>query len=166
MLVQSLKKHFPARVTEWLNGGMLLSWGIYVVLHPDLWTNSATKEIFAEMARVTWGTHYPPFALWGLSAIAVGGTRLFALFINGAYSRTPAIRLCTSFASAFVWTQVVVSLMRTGVPNTGIIVYSWLVFADILSAYRAGIDVAVAERQRCLDMELGSGVSNVHSLAA
>jgi len=39
MLIQSLKQHFPARFPEWMMAGMLSSWGAYVVLHPELFTD-------------------------------------------------------------------------------------------------------------------------------
>lgn len=148
MLIVSLKKHFPARFPEWINSGILVSWGLYVALHPQLFTDPATATLFAGMAEMTWGLPYHPAALWGLTALLIGLIRACALFINGAYSRTPMIRLLMSFMSAFVWTQVVIGLMRSGVPNTGLIVYGWLVVADVVSAYRAGMDLAFAEKQR------------------
>lgn len=158
MLIQSLKKHFPARFPEWLNSGVLFSWGLYVILHPQLFTNPATGLLFSGMAAMTWGLPYDPSVLWGLTGILVGGIRACALFINGAFSRTPLIRLISSFVSAFVWTQVVTGLMKVGVPNTGLIVYSWLVVADLASAYRAGIDVVYAEQhRRNASREIGGG---------
>ena len=88
----------------------------------------------------------PPSSVWGLVAILVGMIRACALFVNGAYSRTPCIRLGMSALSAFVWAQVVIGLML--VPNMGLIVYSWLVVIDLVSAYRAAMDAAIAERNR------------------
>lgn len=89
-----------------------------------------------------------PAALWGLSAVVVSMIRASALFVNGAYTRTPLIRLATSFASAFVFTQVVIGLMKTGVASTGLPVYAGLVVLDIVSAYRAATDTVYAEKVR------------------
>ena len=148
MLIVSLKEHFPARFPEWLNSGVLFSWGAYVALHPDLFTNPATAQLFSGLAEMTWGLDYNPAALWGLVGVVVALVRASALFVNGAYTRTPMIRLCMSFASAFIWAQVVIGFMNSGVSNTGLVVYGWLVVADIASAYRAGHDLALAEKQR------------------
>lgn len=148
MILQSLKQHFPARAIEWLNAGALASWGLYVLLHPQMFTNPATRELFAGLTEITWGLTADPALLWGLTALLVGLARAVALFVNGAYGRTPLVRLGTSFASAFIWTQVIIGLMHSGVPNTGLVVYSWLVVADIISAYRASQDAVYAEKQR------------------
>jgi hypothetical protein len=91
---------------------------------------------------------YPPSAVWGLLTVFLGLIRGAALFINGAYTRTPLIRLIMSFASAFVWTQICIGLVKSGVPNTGIIVYGGLVVMDIVSAYRAANDTVYAEKLR------------------
>jgi len=67
MLIQSLKQHFPARFPEWMMAGMLSSWGAYVVLHPELFTDPRSASIFAGM-------------VWGLVALLIGMVRAFALF--------------------------------------------------------------------------------------
>lgn len=168
MLIQSLKRHFPARFPEWMNSGVMATWGIYMILHPDIFTNPTTAQMFAGMSEMTWGLGYPPSSLWGVTALLVGLIRGGALFINGAYTRTPMIRLAASFLSAFIWAQVVIAFVKTGVPNTGLVVYSWLVIADLASAYRAGCDVVYAEHQRRLGahLETGSRVRDRSRVAA
>lgn len=146
MLIVSLKQHFPARWPEWFMSGMALSWGTYVFLHPELFTNPATGTLFAGL-RVMAG-NFPPAALWGLVLVVLGLVRGSALFINGAYTRTPMIRLAMSFASAFIWTQVSIGFMKSGVPNTGLIVYAGLVVMDMMSAWRAATDTVFAEKVR------------------
>lgn len=93
-----------------------------------------------------WWINLNPESVWGFVAFSVGMARLLALFINGAWARTPLIRLATAAISAFVWTQVVIGLFA--VPNTGLVVYPWLVVIDLVAAYRAGRDAAVAEMHR------------------
>lgn len=146
MLIVSLKQHFPARWPEWFMSGLSFMWGSYVVLHPEIFTNPATREVLSGMAAMS--GEFPPASLWGLSAVILGMVRGSALFVNGAYTRTPLIRLAMSFASAFIWTQVCVGLLKTGVPNAGIVVYAGLVVMDIVSAYRAATDTVYAEKLR------------------
>lgn len=146
MLIVSLKQHFPARWPEWFMSAFTVAWGIYVALHPELFTQDATRQTLSGMAAMS--GDFPPAALWGLSAVVLGMIRGAALFINGAYTRTPLIRLIMSFLSAFVWTQVYVGLWKSGVPNMDLIVYGAMVGMDIVSAYRATTDTMFAEKMR------------------
>lgn len=162
MLVMNLKTHFPARMSEWANAAILTSWGAYLLLHPGLFDYPGLGIIFAKMKAMVW-VDMAPEAVWGFVAFVVGSIRLMALFINGAYSRTPLIRLGTAAVSAFVWTQVVIGLFA--VPNTGLVVYPWLVVIDLIAAYRAGMDAALAEKRR-KDVRLGiASVSSIGSRA-
>lgn len=146
MLIVSLKQHFPARWPEWYMSGMSFAWGAYMILHPQVFTQGATQEVLSGMAAMA--GNFPPASLWGLSAVMLGVIRAAALFVNGAYTRTPLVRLVMSFASAFVWTQVCIGLWKSGVPNMGLIVYGGLVVMDIVSAYRATTDTVFAEKMR------------------
>lgn len=142
LIIESLKKHFPARFPEWLAAATMTAWGAYLVLYPDLFHAPPIAAVYAGMASMA---HQP---VWALAALAIGVTRAAALFINGVYTRTPMIRLVTAFLSAFVWTQVLIGLVRSDIPNLGLIMYASALSADIYSAYRAGIDATFAERQR------------------
>lgn len=146
MLIVQLRKHFPARWPEWFMSGLTFMWGLYVALHPELFTQEATARVLTGMAAMCNG--FPPSAVWGLSGVILGLVRAAALFINGAYTRTPMIRLAMSFSSAFIWTQVFIGLLKTGIPNMGLVTYAGLVVLDIVSAYRAATDTVFAERAR------------------
>lgn len=148
MLIQSLKYHFPARLPEWQNAGWLTCWGVYVALHPQMFSKPESAALFAGLAAITDWTGAPPASVWGLLAVMVGLIRMAALFINGAYTRTPAIRLATSAISAFVLANIVYGMVRSGLANTGIVTYFWLFLADIASAYRAASDIPVAGKNR------------------
>lgn len=139
MLIRELGKHFPARAPEWFDSGMMASWGLYVLLHPEIFL----KESFGGLASLTWPGASPPL-FWGFLALAVGLTHAVALFVNGAYRRTPLIRLATSMVSAYVWSQIVIGFWHSDRPNTGIVTYSWLVLMDAVSAYRASQDIVIA----------------------
>lgn len=168
MIIRSLREHWPARKMEWLMAGFLLGWGVYVLLHPGLFTDGPTAVLFSGMASLSAPfTVYPALA-WGGTAALTGLCRGMALFVNGAWTRTPLIRLIASFASMFVVTQIVVGLWKSGVPNTGLVVYPWLIVADLLSAYRAAVDVVHAEKQREIIKESRRArrSDNVRSIAA
>lgn len=146
MLIVELKKHFPARWPEWYMSALSFAWGAYVALHPEIFTQPQSREVLAGLVQMAGS--FPPASVWGLSAVTLGLIRAAALFINGSYTRTPMVRLLMSFLSAFVWTQVVIGLLKTGVPNMGLVVYSGLVVMDIVSAYRAATDTVFAEKLR------------------
>lgn len=144
MLIQRLKTHFPARAIEWLMAGVLFTWGYYIVTHPQLFTAPETKALFSGMVRISDFFGQPPVTI-GLMAVLIGFTRGVALFVNGAVTKTPLVRLMTAFMSAYLWTSICVGLWLSDVANTGLVVYPWFVFADIVSGYRAGYDLVIAE---------------------
>lgn len=158
MIIQSLRQHWPSRKMEWLGSGFLISWGIYVLLHPELFTQDATAQVFAGLAALTDSFAPYPALVWGGLAFSIGLARAVALFVNGAYVRTPAIRVATSFVSIFILTQICLGMWDSGVPNTGLVVYPWLIVADLISAYRAAIDVVYAETVRKTEKERRSGI--------
>lgn len=144
MLIQSLKTHFRARTLEWLGAGMMGTWGYYVVTHPQVFTAPETAKLFSGMVRVADFFNQPPAAI-GVMALLTGLVRGGALFINGAYEKTPLVRLLTAFVSAYLWTSVSVGLFLSDVSFPGLIIYPWLVIMDIVSSYRAGYDLIIAE---------------------
>lgn len=144
MLIQSLKVHFPARVLEWFGAGVMFTYGYYVITHPQIFTAPETAQLFSGLARVAEFFGQPPAAI-GIMALLTGLIRAGALFVNGAVTKTPLVRLLTAFCSAYIWTSVVVGLWLSDISNTGLVVYPWLLIADIVSGYRAGYDLVIAE---------------------
>lgn len=166
MIIRSLRQHWPARKLEWLMSGFMIAWGIYVLLHPSLFTNPATAQVLGGLAALSAPISEYPALVWGGSCFVVGLGRAIALFVNGAWTRTPVIRLTASFISMFIVTQIVIGLWQSGVPNTGLVVYPWFVIADLLSAYRAAVDVVHAEKQREVEKETRRDARRNLSLAA
>lgn len=150
-----LKRHFEARAIEWWNGFILLAWGAYVILHPGLF-QGPTGPTWTGLLMIA------DQEVWGFSAFVIGSIRVVALFINGKWGVTPLIRVLTSFMSVFVWFWIAVGLIKSGIPNTGIVVYSWLMVADMYSAYRAASDAYEAEAMKRLN--LLSEQPNVHAI--
>ena len=149
MMIKSLRQHWPARKMEWMMTFLVSAWGAYMLVHPAMFVSAATAAPLAALADVAaqWGSDDPAL-FWGAGALAMGILRGVALFVNGAYTRTPIGRLVAAFASMFIFTQVSIALYRSGVPNLDLILYPWLVAVDMLSAYRAGQDAVYAEMQR------------------
>lgn len=166
MIIRSLRQHWPARKLEWLMAGFMVTWGWYVLMHPAMFTDEPTAQLMAGMAAISAPfTIYPALA-WGGSAFATGVARTLALFVNGAYTRTPLIRVIASFVSMFISTQIVIGLWKTGVPNMGLVVYPWFLVADLLSTYRASVDAVHAEKLRQAQKENRRARRNIASLSA
>lgn len=161
MIIRSLRQHWPARKMEWLMSGVLIAWGWYVLLHPEMFSNPATATLFSGLASISAPLTDHPALLWGGASFFVGLARGIALFVNGAWTRTPLIRVVASFISMFIFTQIVIGLWQSGVPNTGLVVYPWFVVADLLSAYRAAVDVVHAEKQREVQKETRRDASRI-----
>lgn len=156
MIVQSLKEHFPARFIEWFMAGVMITWGMYVLASPEMFTHHVERDLFEYMARLVLPISDEAHLVWGFGTLVAGLIRAVALFVNGAYVRTPIIRVVTSFMSAFVWTQILLCLIYSGISNPSIAVYSWLIVADLVSAYRASKDAVFAESQRRQDNTKGA----------
>lgn len=140
---EELKRHFPSRSSEWVMAGVLATWGAYVIAYPSM----LDRDVFAGFHAMNWSS-IPTSAFWGLIAFSVGMMRAMALFVNGAYTRTPLVRLGSSMISALVWSQIVIGFWMSGIPSPAVVVYSGLVVLDGISAYRASKDVAIAEVTR------------------
>jgi len=142
MVIESTWKHFQVRFPEWLCAIVLTAWGLYLTTHPTMFTDPKTAPLWAGMNAMM------SQPLWGMVATVVGVLRMGALYVNGAHSRTPMVRLIASFFSAFIWTQVLVGLWHANVSNTGLIAYTGYLVADIYSAFRASGDVTLAAKMR------------------
>lgn len=152
-----LKQHFEARAIEWFNAFFLTAWGAYLVLHPGLFTGPTSPVWTAHLVLADQ-------EVWGLGAFAAGFIRVVALFINGRWGLTPLIRVATSFLSVFVWFWVAVGLFLSEFANTGIVVYTGLMLADMYSAFRAASDAYEAEAMKRLQELSEQAPGNVHSL--
>jgi hypothetical protein len=143
MLIVEMKKHFEVRAIEWWSAGTLLSWGLVVLLLPDLFHQPRYLAMFSSMLN------WAPQQVWGLFAFTMGFMRLGALFVNGFWFRTPQIRLMTSFLSVCVWFFITAGLARSGT-YLGVAIYGWHMIADIYSSFRSAADVVEAEARKKL----------------
>jgi hypothetical protein len=152
-----MKRHFNARSLEWFNAMYLMAWGAWVILFPGLMTESVLKDSFSGLISLA------PQQVWGLAAFTGGSIRVIALWVNGQWGLTPLIRVMTSFMSVFIWFWIAVGLVKTGLPQPGIVMYGGLMIADMFSAFRAAGDAYEAEVARRMKSQLES--SNVASFS-
>lgn len=146
MIVKSMKEHFEARAIEWGMAGWAITWGLQALLIPSIFVNPVTGPATSLMYKsVEWMGGNPGTTL-GLLVLLTGLFRAAALFINGLWKATPVIRIVTSAVSGFVVANIVVGL-ASGPPNFGVVTYTWLFFADCLSASRAARDLRTAHIQ-------------------
>lgn len=131
MIVLGVARTFPARAVEWLISGILVSWGVFLLTHPQLF---AENPVFDNLDQTA------PQYMWGGMAVMAGIIRATALWINGHWTRTPMIRVITSFVSAFIWTQVFLGVAQSRVDAVQIVLYPWFIAGDIYSALRAASD--------------------------
>lgn len=146
MVIVEMKKHFQLRAIEWLSASVMTSWGVWVLLFPSMFLDNPACHSLLILA---------PQRVWGLVALAAGVIRLIALFVNGMWHRTPAIRWLTAMFSILVWFLVTAALTTSHIVNMGTIMYGWYIIADMYSAFRSASDYIEAEAQRKLkDMSL------------
>lgn len=150
MLIAAIGKQFPQRKMEWIMAGITASWGLYTLLHPEMFIQSSTASLLAGLTNMT-PRGFAPNILWGTTALAVGMLRAVALYVNGAHVRTPVIRAISALVTMFVFAQVSIGLWQTGIANWGIVVYPWLIVADMVSAYAAGKDAVISEAYRRIE---------------
>lgn len=159
MVLRALRQHWPARKIEWLMAGLAVCWGAYIKAYPEIFYQPETSSVLGGMVAMSDWLGMSPENVWGGSAMIFGAIRMIALFINGAYVRTPIFRAIAAFGTMFIFTQVSIALYRSGVPNLGLVVYPWLVVADLLSVFRAAQDALFAENQRQNQKENDGGGS-------
>lgn len=144
IMVASLGRHWPSRKMEWVLAGITFTWGLYFLMHPDIFDGPLTGRPLEGLREMT-PTGIAPFLFWGLTTLLVGLLRAIALYINGAHVRTPVVRAIAAFVTMFVFSNVVFATWSTGIANPSIVIYAGLVAADMISAYAAGKDAITAE---------------------
>lgn len=120
------------------------------------WQGAAAAGVFAAILMMgpvfDTGAQWQRFAQigtereWGLFIGLIALIRLTALIINGRARRTPALRAATAVLGAGLWSYVSLLFIVPGEPlTTGVGVYAVLACSDLVSAWRAAKDAAVAD---------------------
>lgn len=129
-------RHMQDRSTEWFSSIVMLGWGIVLAL-PGQTLAAPQFSAFRRFGLTE--------ASWAFIFCFAGITRMIALYINGRWPRTPAIRMFFATFGAISWVHVAALLLRAsydnGVPlSPGPVVYSVLALYELIAVLRASID--------------------------
>lgn len=132
------------RATEWLTSLALLMMVLTMALPGDT-LGRPGFHVLAAMGFEEASVAVP------LALVATG--RLAALYINGAWRRSPALRMWGAMAGAATFGALAVSFAwpwAAGgtVPGTGAGTYLVLAVFDVVAAYRSGADVRLVSDAR------------------
>lgn len=120
------------RGLEWLFAALMVLWGLYVLAPLDTFRGAQ----YALMASIA------PESVWGAFSLSLGFVRLVALWINGAWRRTPAIRVASSILGVMWWSALgflLVAGPEHAVP-AGVVYYLGFIGAEIFSCWRSAAD--------------------------
>jgi hypothetical protein len=127
--------HFRVRALEWGLSWIMLAIGLCLFIpFPTL-----DQEAFHPIRQ--WGDDI----FWGCVLSGLSSVRMAALWRNGGWEPSPAIRAVTSVLSSAVW-----ALFAIGLVNAFVLlpIFIGFVFADIYSVGRAATDMRLSRDER------------------
>ncbi|UWR30444.1 hypothetical protein K3758_02625 [Sulfitobacter sp. W002] len=136
------------RAAEWQSAALLLTFALILAVPGETTTSTAGFRTFVRLGLDDAALSVP-IALVALS-------RMTALYVNGAWRRSPIVRMVGSIVGAsifamigmaFVWPAIENGLSVSALSTGGI--YFTLAFFDALSAYRSGADVRMVQQLSC-----------------
>ncbi len=104
------------RTVEWMLAALMFGWGAAVLYPGEMLGNATNRYLILLM----------PEDAWGVIAAAIGVFRMSFLYVNGAWRRSPIMRLIGCFLGTLWWTALFALYMRA--INDGAQVYPSLVF--------------------------------------
>ncbi len=131
---------YPDRLIEWLFACMMLSWGVWLLLPLHTFLNPQ----YAALAALA------PEPVWGSFSVSIAAIRMAALWINGSWRRSPAIR-CACSVLGVVWWLSMVFLAVAAAPDhppAGLTWYPWLVVFELISCWRSTADAFYSDAFR------------------
>lgn len=124
------------RAVEYMLTWLLVGWGITVLLPGDVMRGPTTKIFLGIATEMT----------WGFIAVSIGGGRLIALVINGAWRRSPLLRFAGASLGLMWWvglgTVYWIAVSRGDPPFPNLSIYPIFVFFEAYSCFRCGQDAA------------------------
>lgn len=135
-IASGIRKHLPARASEWALSAILLIWGLNCLLTPGYLDRPAWQVLGA------WGSQ----SLWGCAALTIALSRFIALVINGTFADTswsrfsPHVRAAMAFLSCFFWMSQALSVWATETTATGLSTPAVLFALDIYNIVRTSTD--------------------------
>ena len=122
----------PTRALEVALAAFMVTWGVFLALPGATFQN----PIYASLAALM------PEAGWAAFSIASGLVRLAALYVNGAWRRTPLVRMVMAVAGVVWWTVLtwLFVLGLRGPTPAALAFYVVCIGAELYSCYRTGQD--------------------------
>ncbi len=130
--------HFRLRILEWGVALVMLLW--WVVLSQPSYSIYAQPSLEL-LARI--GSE----DFWAPVCFTIAVARLGALYVNGAWRRSPYIRAFTAFLSSIFWLWVSIGMAVTGA-TTGLAVYPVVMLFDWYSIWTAMDDADKARKAK------------------
>lgn len=137
MLILHIRRHFRARATEWMLAIVMLLFGV-ILLQPA--AAFSGRPSYAELARIA------SEDMWGWLCLVVGGVRIAALTVNGAFHPSPHARGVLALVSVFFWFELGLGFMMAGDP-LGLAVCPVAAVFDTFNAAMAAGDAGGMDRQ-------------------
>lgn len=135
IIVTRFRGRFRERAPEWVLSIGLLWWGILTLAIPGLFNQEFFYPLSVFMAQ--------PF--WGIFSIAVGGTRLTALLVNGFWKSTAHLRAVTAIFSMSIWASLLLAAATTEGRALSVPTFMMLMALDILALWWAAGDAKLAD---------------------
>ena len=124
-----------SRALEWLLAGMMVLWGVGLMMPWDSFGGPTYRHLAALAAQ----------PVWGAFSLAIGLIRIAALYYNGGWHRTPLLRLLGALLGT-VWWAVLLWLIWLSAREAGLPAatfwYPGLIAAELYACDRTGRDVA------------------------
>ena len=123
---------YPDRLIEWLFASMMLLWGMVLCLPLGTFANPQ----YAALAAIA------PEQVWGAVSIGIAVLRMTALWVNGSWRRTPAIRCLCSILGVMWWTAHLFLAIAApqAHPPAGLSWYGLFVVFEGVSCWRSAAD--------------------------
>lgn len=130
--------HFRLRIIEWALSLILLLWWV-VLSQPDYsFDRQPSLALLAQIGDERF---------WANVCLLIALARLGALYVNGAWRKSPYIRASTAFLSSVFWMWVSIGMASAG-SSTGLTVYPILMLLDWYSIWTAMDDADKARKAR------------------
>ena len=123
---------YPDRVVEWMFATMMAAWGCYLLLPMPTFENPQ----YAVLATIA------PEEVWGVFSLSIAVVRMAALYVNGSWRRTPAIRCLCSILGVIWWCSMVFLILAAPQqhPAAGLVWYPIFGLFEGLSCWRSAAD--------------------------
>ncbi|VVT32946.1 conserved membrane hypothetical protein [Rhizobium sp. EC-SD404] len=137
---RSLKDSVYARGTEWLLAIALMMWGPILWNNPELFALPQYSQFESLMSQETWA--------W--TCFLLGAGRIGVLLWNGAYRRTPHMRVLLSLVSMIFWYQISISFWMSNMitatsPSTWLAAWPVFCMFEFINIGRAARDAKIAD---------------------